>query len=220
MSRFILTTSLFALIAAGCDDQNRSPSQVLSQLSHRNKPVVSIVPMIDNTKGNYEWNIADELSCSLNERLSRLNHLQLVDVKQIRARIDELGGTSHPFSTDTSWLKKAFTKEDFIAFFELVKHEEVLEQTRKKSLDPSLCNAHLDLSVRVRVFDLRNDEPKVILQELIHDSHFIPRQFTQENFYQVPWGNESYSISPMGIAHEEFIKELAKRIDEYILMHK
>lgn len=72
--------------------------------------------------------------------------------------------------------------------------------------------------MRVRVFDLRGKEPKIVLQELIHDSHFIPRQFTQANFYQVPWGHESFSISPIGLAHAEFTKEISSRLEDYILM--
>ncbi len=74
------------------------------------------------------------------------------------------------------------------------------------------------MSVRVRVIDLRSAEPQVVLQELIHDAHPIHAQFNQVNFYQVPWKDQSFSISPVGTAHGKFTKELSQRIEDYILI--
>ena len=115
-------------------------------------------------------------------------------------------------------MKKSFQGDQFVVFLELVEHEEVYKQDRKKTADISECSADLNMSMRVRVFDLRGTEPKIVLQEMVHDSHFIPRQFTQTNFYQVPWGHESFSISPIGLAHAEFTKEIASRLEDYIVM--
>jgi len=69
----------------------------------------------------------------------------------------------------------------------------------------------------VRVLDLRTPEPKIVLQELIHDVHFIPRQFTQSNFHQIAWGQAGYETSPLGIAHEELTKEISLRLEDYII---
>ncbi len=218
MSRSILSLVTLALIAAGCDDHSSNQNMALSQTSAQNKPIVSVVPIIDNTRGNYDWNISDELSSCLYERLKQLNHIAIVDPHQVIAKIKRLNEKNNPFASDISWVKNAFQGEEFVAFLELVEHEERILQDRKKTSNPSECNAHLNMSMRVRIFDLRDKEPKVILQELVHDSHFIPRQFTQENFYQVPWGNASFSISPTGLAHAKFIKEIGNRIDDYILM--
>jgi hypothetical protein len=74
------------------------------------------------------------------------------------------------------------------------------------------------MSVRVRVIDMRGKQPKIVLQELIHDTHHIPRQFTRANFYQVAWGKESFNISPMGLAHAQLTKEIASRLEDYILL--
>ena len=74
------------------------------------------------------------------------------------------------------------------------------------------------MTMRVRVFDVRGNEPKVILQELVQNSHFIPRQFTSEHFYQASWGTENFQITPVGLAHAKFTKELASRIGEYVLL--
>jgi hypothetical protein len=72
--------------------------------------------------------------------------------------------------------------------------------------------------MRVVVVDNRGQQPEVILQEIVHDSHFIPRQFNQYNFHQVSWGNEEFTISPLGMAHTQFLKEISSRIEDYILL--
>ncbi len=218
MSRFILSISVLALIAGGCDDNDYNNTQAYNQAPVQGKPIVSIVPVIDNTKYNCDWNLSDELSSSIYYRLSQQNHVSLVDSSKVRAKTKKLGEKNNPFSPDISWVKNAFQGDEFVVFLELVEHEEVIHQNRKKPTDPKNCSAELNMSMRVRVFDLRGNEPKVILQELVHDTHFIPRQFTQENFYQVPWGDASYSISPVGFAHAKFTKELAERIEDYVMM--
>lgn len=218
MSRFILSISVLALIAGGCNNNNQNTSQAYTQPASRGKPVVSIVPIIDNTKSDYEWNLSDELSSSLYYRLSQEGNVALVEAPRVRAKTKKLKENENPFGPDISWVKKVFQGDQFVVFLELVEHEEVYKQDRKKTADIQDCSADLNMSMRVRVFDLRGKEPKVVLQELIHDSHFIPRQFTTANFYQVPWGHASYSISPIGLAHAEFTKEIASRLEDYILM--
>ena len=79
------------------------------------------------------------------------------------------------------------------------------------------CSADLNITIRLRIVDLRPFEPKIILQEMIHDTHHIPRQFTRANFYQVSWENEHFHISPLGLAHAELVKDLCNRLEEYIL---
>ena len=198
------------------------PGQIIPKHYNRTatqeKPIVSIVPVIDNTKSDYDWSLSDELSSTIYYRLAQQDNFFIVDAPQVRAKTKKLKEGENPFGPDISWVKKAFQGDDFVVFLELVEHEEVYKQDRKKTADPQECSADLNMSMRVRVFDLRGTEPKTVLQELVHDSHFIPRQFTQANFYQVPWGHASFSISPIGLAHAEFTKEIASRLEDYILM--
>ncbi|MBI2810761.1 MAG: hypothetical protein HYX67_08040 [Candidatus Melainabacteria bacterium] len=219
MSRLLLSLSVLSLIAVGCDDTNKNTSQAYEQKSN-SKPVVSVVPIIDNTKNSYEWNLSDELSSSLYYRFAQQDTLFLEKASAVRAKTRKLAEGQNPFGPDITWVKKAFQGDDFVVFLELVEHEEVYKQNKKKPVDNSETSADLNMSMRVRVFDVRDNEPKVILQELIHDSHFIPRPFTEANFYQVAWGHESFSVSPIGLAHAQFVKEIATRLEDYILMAK
>lgn len=217
MLRFVVSISLLALIASGCDDQSPNSSVASYQSSSQNKPTISIVPVIDNTKNNYEWSLSDEFSSELCDRLSRLGHLAVVDARKVYEKTKKLGEKHNPFSPDISWVKNAFEGDQFVVFLELVEHEEVFKQDPKKPSSLEQCSADLNMMMRVRVFDLRGDQPRVALQEFVRETHFIPRQFTSENFYQVCWGNGSYSISPVGLAHAKFSKEVSSRIEEYVL---
>lgn len=210
MSRILVCLALCVL--AGCRSSRSGDAPVVSTAV---KPIVTLVPIIDNSKSELNWRVGDELTAALDYRLASNDRLFLSDLKKTCARISSF---DNPFSADYQWVKKAFPKDEFVVFLELIQHDEVLRQDKKHPVEPELCAADLNLSMRVRVFDVRNAKPKVVLQELVTDSHFIPRAFTHLNFVQDSWEEESFSISPLGLAHDALVKTLAKRIEDYILL--
>jgi hypothetical protein len=219
MSKVIITGILLALATTGCNERTHHDDSLSSyQQTAPLKPIVTLVPVINSTKSTLPWDLSTELTSAIDYRLASNNDLFLVDLNKTYATVKKLKNNQNPFGLDTSWIKRTFTDEEFVVFLELIEHEEILRQDKKQPGDPKLCSADLNIGVRVRIFDVRGDQPKVILQELIHHSHFIPRPFTQINFCQASWGDESFSISPMGLAHTALTKEITKRIQEYILI--
>ncbi|MEN9344526.1 MAG: hypothetical protein RLZZ453_1313 [Chlamydiota bacterium] len=216
MSKAIWGLSALTLLACGCDD-NASFSSVSEMVQPAQRPVVSIVPIIDNTKNDCCWNLSDELSSTIYATLSERDHIWINHSSQVRAKAKPLLEKHNPFGTDLSWIKKGFQDEEFVAFLELVEHEEVLNQNKIKPEDPRSCSAELRLSMRVRVFDLRGKEPKIVLQELVHNAHYVHPQFNHLNFYQVSWKEPGFNDSPIGLAHAKFTKELSDRLEDYIL---
>ena len=176
------------------------------------KPVVAIASVIDSTEEDSIWSLSDEFTYCINHQLAQKNHLSLMDLDKT------LVLSQNPFGQDVSWIKKVFSHHGFVVFLELVEHNEVARQDDKKTIDSKKCSAELLMTMRVRVFDLRKDEPKVVLQELVHESHFIPRPFTRSNFQQEKWGHEMFTISPMGLAHSQFIKHICNRLEDYVLL--
>lgn len=220
MSRRLIAGLLLTLAMTGCNETKHDhETSAVHQKGADLKPVVTLVPVIDSTSNDLTWNLSDELTSSIDYQLSRCQDLKVADPAKAYAALKKVKETQNPFSADTIWIKKAFSNEQFVVFLELVEHEEVLRQNKKKPVDAQYCSADLNMSMRVRVFDLRGEQPKVVLQELLRDTHFVPRQFTQVNFYQAPWGSDTFSISPIGLAHSEFTKEIATRIQEYILLN-
>ena len=74
------------------------------------------------------------------------------------------------------------------------------------------------MTARIKVVDLRSEKPQIVLQELIQDTHFIPKRFSRFNYEQVIWGQENYNLSPLGLAHSALSKEIARRVEDYILL--
>jgi hypothetical protein len=118
--------------------------------------------------------------------------------------------TDNPFGGDLSWMKREFQNEEFVAFLELVEHEFV----------PVKTSNNLNMAVRLRVVDLRPAQPKIVLQETIRDSYFVPNTLIPNDYSVEVWGTDAYKKSPMGIAHSMLVQEIASRISDYVLLAK
>ncbi len=213
-SVFLLAISL---ILGGCNKKG-DDSTALLQAKISNRPIVGFVPLIDHSRSDLNWSVSTELSKSIRQKLVQKNQLYMINEEPIAAQAEKAFSSHDPFDVDTSWVRKSFPQNEFVVFTELMEHNETpiaLKDTPDESADKP---AELTLSVRVRVVDLRDKTPKIVLQEIIEQSHHIPRQFTKANFNQVPWGDEAFDVSPLGIAHSMLCKEIAARVEAYILI--
>jgi hypothetical protein len=200
------------LLAAGCN--RRNDEQSLFYSDGRSKPVVALVPVIDSSDHDLSWSLSDEFTSTIQDRLLQREMLFLIDNKRVQAITQTLKEENNPFGTDLNWIKTAFPKQEFVVFMELIEHRETAAVVFSES------PVELNMSMRLRIFDLRGTTPKVVLQELIHESEYLSMGFTHNNFFQVPWGRESFSITPLGLAHAKLIKEVSGRIEDYILIAK
>lgn len=201
-----------ALVLTGCCDKKCDNSTAFLEAKASNRPIVAIVPMIDHSRSDLNWNVSQELSQAIRGRLSQKNQVYLISEDTFANKAEKALSSHDPFDPDTSWVRKTFSPNEFVVFMELVDHNEIPTTNMEDS------PAELSLSVRVRVFDLREKTAKVVLQEIVQQSHHIPRQFTKNNLSQVAWGHETFDASPLGIAHDMLCKELASRIEDYILI--
>ena len=213
---FFFLCSALALLSS-CQKQEDEATALKSSQSQR--PAVAIAPVIDSSESGLNWDLSDEITYTLSSRLAQKTKLSIADPQRTKSQIKKVKANSNPFGTDLSWMKTAFPGEEFVVFMELIEHHERLSDTSENS-SPEFSPAHLELGMRLRIIDIRSSEPLVILQEIIQDSHFIPRQFTSHNFTQSPWNSEEFSITPVGIAHSLLIKELSSRIEDYIFLAK
>lgn len=206
-----------ALLVGSCEDNMSQNNYAGYQSVVEKKPLVALLPLIDNTKHGLSWDISEELTSSVHHRLLLKDKLYLVDKEKVLSATKKLKESDNPFVNDLSWMKRSFPSDEFVVFLELIEHDEVPVYSTRQAA-PGEVDADLQMSVRVRVVDLRGEQPKIVLQELIHESHRIPKQFTKANFHQVPWDDDSFSISPVGLAHDALSKEIAVRVQDYILL--
>jgi len=206
--RFFLTLLLFATIIVA----NEAVATIV-------RPLVVISPMNDSSSHNLSWDVSKELWQAIVHRLSQNKQLYLIHDDKNTSFCRDLLSFHDPFGGNTQWIKTKFQPNEFIVFTELLQHDEVLlHPVNSKECRREDSTAELNLKVRVRVFDIRNQTPQVILEEIVQKFHTIPKQFTQLNFHQVSHGEEEFEISPLGVFHEQLSKELAVQIEDYILM--
>lgn len=210
----LFTAAIFALTLSSCNNGNDT---ALLYESNMPKPAVAVVPLIDNSNHALAWSLSDEITFTLCAKLDKQNRLDLALPGKVKADSRKMGEIHNPFGDDISWVKGAFSDEEFVVFLEMVDHSEVPNYTAAKA-PPETLSAQLNLALRLRIIDLREENPKIVLQEIIRDSHFIPRQFTSYNFPQTPWTTDEFFLSPVGIAHQQLLTELKGRIEDYILL--
>lgn len=222
MSRFafapVFCLSL-ALLACGCNKNNNQDSAQLYQ--SQNRPVVAIVPLIDRTSNpDISWSLSEELTTGLRRQLQQRDKLYLLSEQKMHALTKNLKDSYDPFGIDVSWAKQVFAKEQFVVFLELLEHDEVAAYKTNQNSTQSAPSAPADLnmSIRIRILDLRSNRPQIVLQEIVHDSHHLPKQFTKAHFDQIAWGKENYHVTPLGMAHAALTKEVVSRVEDYILL--
>lgn len=197
-----------SLILGGCRENDHTAALVESKIPFR--PIVACVPVIHRSQSDLKWSLTEELSKGLYHRLTQDNKLYVVKEESF-SHAQKYLSWCDPFELDTTWIKKAFPDQEFVVFTELVKHQEIPLTDAKES------PAELLILMRVNVFDLRKPDPKLVLSELFEQSHHIPTPFTKSHHQQVAWGDETFDLSPLGIAHDTLTKQVAGHIEEYIL---
>ena len=217
MRQYFFYSILFVgALVTGCE-KNKNETAMLSE-SMQSRPAVAIIPLIDNSEHVLGWNLSDEITYSLCSKLDQKNTLNLTLPGKIKAAIKKIKGQNNPFGNEILWVKNSFD-EDFVVFLEMIEHSEIPSEMGKKA-PPETLSAQLNMSLRLRIIDIRGETPRIALQEILQESHFVPRQFTQYNFHQSLWNTEEFGLSPVGIAHAQLIKELKTRIEDYILLAK
>lgn len=201
---------LIGLAAVSC---SRNSNDEMSRFHEdgRAKPSVAIASMLDTTSFDASWSLSEEFTAGIMNTIAGSGEIF------VHAQ-EESPFTENPFSNDLSWMKREFHSEEFVAFIELVEHE--FAPVKSKTLAPYEASNNLNMAVRIRVVDLRAPTPKIVLQELVKDSYFVPKTLIPTDYSSIVWGTEEYQKSPMGVAHAGLVQEIANRISDYILLAK
>jgi hypothetical protein len=207
----LLNLSLFgAFLLSGCMS-NRLGDPFITRYHEdgRAKPLAAIPLMIDTTTSDVPWSIAEELTTGINQAVGALNKIYL-------KQGDEYAIAENPFDKGLTWTKEEFAGQQFVVFLELAEHEVV--PLSKSKVEGEATGSYLNMGVRVRVVDLRDSTPRIVLQEMIRESYYIPKSFFPPDYQIIFWGTDEYHKTPMGIAHGRLCHEIASRVADYILL--
>jgi hypothetical protein len=202
---------LLLLLATTACHKNTNDEITKYHEDGRAKPIVAIIPVIDSTTYEGLWSLSDEFTTTISNQVAQTNNIYLQSMEYLKS----ITNNDNPFQEDLSWVKETYTSNEFVAFVELVEHENV---PTTKNVAKSSSN--LNMAIRIRIIDLRNIQPKVILQEYVSDSYYISKNIIPTDYKTSGWGTNDYNLSPMGIAHNQLAKKVAQRISDYILLAK
>ncbi|MCB1109785.1 MAG: hypothetical protein KDK64_02300 [Chlamydiia bacterium] len=214
----LVFTLCFALF--GCSTYTSYDQATRFHDDGRAKPTVAFIPVFDRSSAEIGWSLSEEFTSQLRTRLQKRSNFYLSSPDIVNQVIADLSEEDNPFSTQTDWIKEAFQNQEFVVFAELVEHDIHTKPLKGSFIDKLTPSTELSLTMRIRVFDLRGDQPEVILQEFVHQDHLIPKPSNLQESNPERWKKMTFMVSPMGLAHAQFSKEVVKRIEDYILLSK
>jgi len=204
----------------GCSTNNQYDHAAKFHDDGRAKPVVALIPVFDRSAANLGWDLSEEFTDQRRSKLQKKSNFYLSTSDEVNQVVANLNSEDTPFSTNIDWIKEEFSRHEYVIFTELVEHDIHTKSLKGNFMDKITPSSELSLTMRVRVFDLRGKQPEVILQEFVHQDHLIPRPSNLQEPNPEKWRKMTFMVSPLGIAHNQFSKEVINRIEDYILLSK
>lgn len=198
----------------------KSPSAMQGFKYHENakrKPVVAMLPVISRVTNYLPWDLSEEFTSEIARRIMDRSNIY------INSGSFPMGLRKKLEQNDTVILKKEDFAElksqnDFVVLLELIEHDEAPYQSMMA--DNVLGNEEIDrtlsMKMRVKVIDIRNEEPKLVLHEMIEVNHLIPRTYASVNYEKVVWGSDAYPATAYGRAHAKLESDLSRQIENYV----
>jgi len=219
LKRFGLFAALVVTLF-GCYSNNRYDQATRFHDDGRAKPIVAFIPVFDRSSSQVGWNLSEEFTDQVRGRLLKQNRFYLSTPYEIDQIVADLGPEDNPFDAETRWITDAFEGHEFVVFTELVEHDIHQKPLKGNFIDKMTPSSELSLSMRIRVFDLRGSHPEIVLQEFVHQNYLIPKPSKIGELNPERWKKMTFLVSPLGLAHSQFSKEVVKRVEDYILLSK
>lgn len=139
------------------------------------KPRVALLPIKD-ASGCEER--ADELMRNIRYKLMDRGDLYVYSQEAVDRQLQKMGGCSF-FNTDISFAKY-FGGADFVVATELLEYSDnPYGNVEEKCIPPHLQRKNvLTLKLRVRMIDLRGQEPTLVMQEIMSRTLLVPNYIT------------------------------------------
>ena len=213
MKQTIMYLIAATLLCVGCANSYRDTT--LYQKSGRTKPIVAVMPVIDTTASNsYSWDISHELTEEVRRRVfdsSRMYLLREGGSLQTATALNIPDVSALPKDA-----KQSLGAAEFVVVTELLDQHETSYGLASDRPFLDEIGSILSLTMRVRVLDVREDIPKVILQEIVSQDHTIARPYLRTDYSKTPWGTEAFDRTPLGLAHSKLVREVVGRVEGYV----
>lgn len=185
---------LFLLLCIGCAPLLQDDDSV----SMRRAPRIGLVSALDHSNHFRAWNVAAELSQGIFVRLEKQPFGVFVAPEELERQRKFLSAADL-VDLDLSFAER-FRDLDFVILIDLIEYQAA--NVRK-------WGQRLNVSLRLRVIDLRSVKPELALQEILHRQDDLP---LTEGEGKKP-GEAGYTSSEVGSLHQRIIKDAATKIE-------
>lgn len=212
---FFLVLSLTSFVFGGC--KRPCHEAALYHISGRQKPIICVLPVVDHTKENNQltWDLSREFTDEIRKRVYNSKKVYLL---KEGSSIDIAHELINPNPRAiTGEMLDTFAEAQFIVVTEILEQKESpFNFSKNEKTQNSESGVALSVGLRVRVLDIRNSTPRVILQEVLKEEFIVAKDFMHKDYAKTPWGSEAFMSTPMGMAHHRLVKELVSRTEAYI----
>ena len=217
---FFISAWIPLFLLSGCGLSKTQIGDVRFHDDGRAKPIVAFVPIIDRSGSEIGWSLSEEWTDLLKNRLFKRNRFYISVPNGMSEFSFSPSRRPCPFSSDVGWIQEAFESYEYVIFIEIVEYDIHLKEKGKSLLQKISPSRELSMTARIHIFDLRGEKPEIILQEFIHKNYSIPKPSSIEASNPGRWKKWTHHVSPIGLSHAQFCKEISKRIEEYIALSK
>ncbi len=203
------------LFGAGCGERHPkgAPVQENGQVNSK----VAIMAATNSSSFECPWGIGKELTAGVKQRLIQDGKIYIAasSDNESAAKLE----AAAPKNESDAIAKAGDSK--FVVLMEILDHKEVPYQWQK--LKPLYTTAGtpksvLMITMRLKVLDLRQSTPRVVLQEIVHSNHLISKNARSVDYTEISWGSPGYLSTPIGVAHARLAKDVAARVEHYVAM--
>ncbi|MCH9625071.1 MAG: hypothetical protein S4CHLAM123_02380 [Chlamydiales bacterium] len=215
MKRLIFALAIAACTLSGCARNYRDTT--LYQLSGRQKAIVAVLPVIDRSnQTQVNWDLSREFTDEIRNKVYDSQTLYLLR-EGGSIEIAKLLSAPNP-NAIPAMAKESLGAAQFVVLSEILEQKEMPYGVGSDTNHPvrGEIGSVLSLSMRVRIVDVRDATPRVILQEVLDQEYAIARPYLHCDYEKMGWGTHSFNNTPMGIAHNRLVQELVSRTEAYI----
>lgn len=209
----IAMTALITLLAVGCS----GPRYVDYFPYHDDgtpKPKVALMKIIDSSQSGVPWDVSDELTQALYYDLMNSGELYVLSPQEIGLSWDRQESLDF-FGNDMEFVNEC-GNADFIVALELIEHSSIEPMALVNGAPQcDQSSRALTMRVRIKVIDVRCQEPRIILYEILTNSYTISSK-GEIDYTQFGWGTPGYAITPCARVHQRMINNLACRLEEVL----
>ncbi len=219
MRQLWVFASIIACALTGCVSQNRDTT--LYHPSGRTKPMIAVLPVINHAGDTpVPWDTSQEITQSIRNRFlnsSKLYLLKETGSKELALQLNVTNPSQIPQISP-----EAIGSAEFVVITELLDDSLNAFGLGAESEKPYLeeVGAKMCLSMRVRVLDIRNEKPRIILQEVINHEHLVGKGGLSCDYKKSHWGTNAYVNTPVGMAHTKIAREIVARVEGYVGANK